>query len=133
MRLLIRWVILAGAVLASSYICKLFGLKFEASAEDAAGFFRLLIGTAILALLNSTVGPILKLLTLPLNCLTFGLFSLVINAFVLILAASFEFGFKFTSEGTDRFLAAIVASLMIAVISGILNGILAPEKDKDDD
>lgn len=132
-RLLLRWIILALAVLASGYICKVLGLKFEAHAADAAGFFRLLIGAGILGLLNATLGTILKFLTIPLNCLTLGLFTWVINAIVLILAASFEFGFRFTSDGADRFFAAIVASLFIAAIAGIMNGILTPERDKRDD
>ena len=47
-----------------------------------------MLGVAILALLNATLGKILKLLTLPLNCLTLGLFSLVINAIIFMIVAS---------------------------------------------
>ena len=130
MKLLLRWIILTGAVLAASYLCKLMGLNFEAHAADTAGFFRLMIGTAILALLNATLGTVLKILTLPLNCLTFGLFSLVVNAFVLIIAASLNFGFRFTSTGGSQFLSALVASLLIAVVAGLLNGMFAPDEER---
>lgn len=132
-RLLVQWIILVGAVLLSSAICKALGLGFEATAENANDFVRLMIGTAILAFLNVTLGTVLRLLTLPLNCLTFGLFSLVVNAIVLIVAAWFEFGFKFTVEGFDRFLAALVASVIIAVVAGVLGGIVSPERKRDED
>ncbi len=132
MKLLIRWIILAGAISAASYLCKLLGLGFEASANDTAGFIRLMIGTALLAFLNATLGSVLKILTLPLSCLTFGLFSLVINAFVLIVAASANFGFRFTSTGGSQFLAAFVASLLIAAVSGVMNGLLAPKTERDE-
>jgi len=133
MRLLLRWIILGVAVLVASYVCQAMGLGFEAHAKDTGGLIQLMIGVAILALLNATLGSILKLLTLPLSCLTLGLFSLVVNAVVLMIAASLKFGFRFTSTGGSEFLAAFVASLLIAAISGMLNGLLLPSEDRDDD
>jgi len=59
-----------------------------------------------------------------------GLFSLVVNAVVLWIAASLNLGFKITDTGLKAFLAAFVASLLISFINGVL-GIFLPD-DKDD-
>ena len=84
----------------------------------------------VLGLLNATLGSVLKILTLPLRCLTLGLFSLVVNAAVLWIAATLKFGFTITSGGLRGFAAAFVASLLIAAISGVL-GVFLPD-DADD-
>jgi putative membrane protein len=89
-----------------------------------------MIGVAVWGLLNATLGRILKLLTLPLSCITLGLFSLVVNAIVLLLAASLDLGFEITDKGAKAFVAAFVASLLIAFISGVL-GIFIPDDRED--
>jgi putative membrane protein len=129
-RLLLRWILLAFSVAAASLVCQALGLGFAAHVKDASDFLKLLVGVAILSFLNATLRPLLKLMTLPLSCLTLGLFSLVINAVVLWVAASLKLGFQITKPGFDGFLAAFVASLMIAFISGVL-GVFLPD-DKDD-
>jgi len=91
-----------------------------------------MIGVAILAFLNATLGKILKVLTLPLSCLTLGLFSLVVNAAVLMIAASLKLGFEITDNGARAFIAALIASVIIAFINGVL-GVFLPDDDKDDD
>jgi putative membrane protein len=98
--------------------------------SNAGSIFTLLVGVVVLSLLNATLGRILKLLTLPLSCLTLGLFSLVVNAIVLWVAASLELGFKITESGFKGFLAAFVASLLISFINGVL-GVFLPD-DKND-
>lgn len=96
-----------------------------------ASGIKLLIGVAVLSFLNATLGGLLRLLTLPLRCLTLGLFSLVINAVVLWVAASFQLGFRITDTGSRAFIAAFVASLLISFINGVL-GMLLPDDDGDD-
>jgi putative membrane protein len=91
---------------------------------------KLLIGVAVLSFLNATLGKILKIITIPLSCITLGLFSLVINAVVLWVAASLQLGFKITDSGIQAFFAAFVASLLISFINGVL-GVFLPD-DKDD-
>lgn len=91
---------------------------------------KLLLGVLVLSFLNATLGRLLKLLTLPLSCLTLGLFSLVVNAAVLWIAASLELGFKITDTGVQGFLAAFVASLLVSFINGVL-GVFLPD-DRDD-
>ncbi len=78
-----------------------------------AGFGTALLVAIVLALLNVTLGFLLKVLTLPLNIVTFGLFSLVINA-LMFWAASFVKGFSVTG-----FLAAFLGALVVTVVSMI--------------
>lgn len=131
-RLLIRWILLAISTVVASYVAELLNLGFRVDVSTATKVMQLFVGVAILALLNATLGKILKLLTIPLNCLTFGLFSLVVNAFVLWLAAGTGFGMKITGSGWEQFLAAMVSSLIISFINGFLNTFLSDEKDKKD-
>ncbi len=84
---------------------------------------RALIITAIVfGLLNTFIKPILVIFTLPINLLSLGLFTIVINAAILKLA-----DYWVTNFSVDGFGTALLASLFISVISIILNSIL---KDK---
>ena len=79
----------------------------------------LLILTIIFGLLNSTVKPILKLLSFPITFLTLGLFSLVINGFVLKLA------FMLVSNVyLYGFFSAIIASILLSIVNSVLYSIL---------
>lgn len=129
-RLLLRWVLLAVSVFASSLVAQAIGLGFKVETGTGEAIITLLIGVAVLSFLNATLGKLLKLLTLPLSCITLGLFSLVVNAFVLWLAASLQLGFRITESGFKGFIAAFIASLLISFINGVL-GVFLPD-DKDD-
>jgi putative membrane protein len=129
-RLLLRWILLAASVVAASLVSQALGLGFRVDVSSVGSVLLLMIGVAVLALLNATLGSVLRLLTLPLSCLTLGLFSLVINAFVLWVAASLQLGFTITGTGFQAFLAAFVASLLISFINGVL-GVFLPD-DRDD-
>lgn len=78
-----------------------------------AGFWTAVLVAIILGILNVTVAPILKLLTLPLSIITFGLFLLVINA-LMFWAASFIKGFH-----VSGFWPAFFGSLIVTVVSMI--------------
>jgi putative membrane protein len=129
-KLLLRWILLAFSVVAASYVAKALALGFEVDVQNFQGFLKLLLGVAVLSFLNATVGRIIKFLTLPLSCITLGLFSLVINAVILMIAASFGWGFRITDTGFKAFVAAFVASLMIAFINGVLGMFLPDDKDE---
>lgn len=133
-RLLLRWILLALSVLAASLICESLGLGFDVKALHdkqfiARDILELFLGVAVLAILNAVLRPILKILALPLTCLTLGLFSFVINALVLWLAASLELGFRITGSGLDGFLAALVGSILISCINAVLGVFLSDDKD----
>lgn len=74
-----------------------------------------LLATFVLALVNLIIKPILALLTLPINILTLGIFSFVLNALMFGLAAWMVPGFEVTN-----FWAALFGSLLMALVSGIL-------------
>lgn len=127
--LLLKWLFLALAVLAASKVTEFMGLGFKVESDTPEQFGRLMIGVAILSLLNATLGNVLKFLTIPLNCLTLGLVSLVINALMLWLAAGTGFGMSIQGEVGSQFLAAFVASLIISAVSGLLGNFLKDKKD----
>ncbi|WP_220738777.1 phage holin family protein [Leuconostoc miyukkimchii] len=63
----------------------------------------------VLAVLNTIIKPILTILTLPLTFLTFGLFTIVINAIMLEMTANLVGGFEFASFGWAMFTAIILS------------------------
>lgn len=74
-----------------------------------------LIAAVVLGLANTLVKPVIRLLTLPLQIVTLGLFTLVINASILTLAAQIVSGF--TIQG---FTSALLGALILSVISSLL-------------
>jgi len=83
------------------------------------GFPDALIATAVIAIVNATIGPILKFLAFPLVFLTLGLFLLVINALLLKLASMFTPGFK-----VHGFLAALLGSLVLTILTSVLRHVV---------
>lgn len=71
----------------------------------------------VIGIINVTIRPILLLLTLPLNILTLGLFTFVLNAALLKLADLIVPGFR-----VDGFLPALVGALIISVVHSLLVG-----------
>jgi len=76
----------------------------------------LLVGALALGLLNAFFRPILMLLTLPINVLTLGLFTLIINGLIFYLAAWMIKGFYVAG-----FWSAFVAALVFSIVSFLLN------------
>jgi putative membrane protein len=77
----------------------------------------LIIAAVVIALLNRFVKPLLVLLTIPATLFTFGLFLLVINAAVLLMASELVEGFKI-----ETFWSALGLSLIISLINALLGG-----------
>ncbi len=88
-----------------------------------AGFWTAVIVALILGLLNAFLKPILVILTLPINLLTLGLFTLVINAALIMLASSFVEGFAVAG-----FWTALLFSLIVSLFNYLLSK-LTPDKD----
>ena len=76
--ILIRWVVYAILIIFVSWIVP--GIEVD-------NFISAMFVCIIIALINTFIKPLLQLITLPVNILTLGLFSLVINALMLMLAA----------------------------------------------
>ena len=83
-------------------------------------WWKLLVVAAIFSLVNTFLRPILRILTLPLTLITFGLFLLVINALMLLLtgAVSGELNLGFTVDG---FGAALLGSIVISLVGLVLS------------
>ena len=90
---------------------------------DARAAFVLAV---VLGLLNTLVRPLLVLLTLPVTVLTLGLFLLVLNAAMVMAAAHLVQGFA-----VNGFLSALLFSVILSVVSAVLNAIVGGEKSKD--
>ena len=74
----------------------------------------------IFAAVNAVIKPVAKLMGLPITCLTLGLFALLINAAMLALTAWIAGLFDFDVE-IDGFVAAIMAALLVSVVSTLLS------------
>ena len=86
---------------------------------NVTGYVTAIIVALVLAVLNLLVKPILVILTLPVTVLTLGLFLLVINAVIIILADTFVPGFQ-----VDGFLIALLFSLLLSLFQSILFSLL---------
>ena len=106
--LLLRWLVLTVAVLAASWLLE--GIRVE-------GLLSALAAAATLGILNALLRPLILLLTLPVNILTLGLFTFVVNALMLQIVSQVIPGF--TVQG---FWTAVIGALIIGVVSWFLNG-----------
>jgi putative membrane protein len=88
----------------------------------AKSFVTFLIAATVLGLINAFIRPVLWLLTAPLSVLTFGLFVLVINALMIMLAAALVPGFEVKGFGSALLVAIIMA--VIGVIGFIAVALL---------
>ncbi len=84
-----------------------------------ANFVSAMIAAIIIALVNAILGPVFKFLAFPITFLTLGLFSLVINGFLLMIAAAFTPGFE-----VRGFFAAICGSLLLTIVSSVLRAVI---------
>jgi len=109
--ILIRWLILTAAIMFASYIIE--GIQVKS-------FFSALFAAAVLGILNAFFRPILIVLTLPINILSLGLFTFIINAMLLKIASGVISGFE-----VYGFWSAVFGSLLISVVSWILSSFIS--------
>ncbi|MEA3450136.1 MAG: phage holin family protein [Patescibacteria group bacterium] len=107
MEILISWLLAGLVVLVSAYLL---------SGISVSGFVIAFLVALALGLLNAFLKPILILLTLPINILTLGLFTLVINAFLIMLVAVIVPGFK-----VETFWWAFLFGIMLSVVNWLVN------------
>lgn len=107
MKILVRWVLLAAALL---LVAQLY------SGVQVLSFGAAMIAALVLGLLNALLRPLLVLLTLPVTLLTLGLFLFVINALLFYVAASLLDGFKVAGFG-----AALIGSLLYSLCGLVID------------
>jgi putative membrane protein len=110
MTFLIHWLIRAVAIIITAYLLP--GVRLS-------GFAAALVTAAVLGLVNLLIRPLLLLLTLPLNILTLGLFTFVINALLILLTSAIVPGFTVTGFGW-----ALLFSLVLSIINYLLGVIV---------
>jgi putative membrane protein len=83
----------------------------------------------VLGILNALIRPLILLLTLPVNLLTLGLFTFVINAGMLGLTARLVPHGRFSIEGIKP---ALLGAVVLAVVSGLLNWLVKDARERKD-
>lgn len=86
---------------------------------EVSGVGAALVAALVLGLVNALIRPIVLLLTLPLNILTLGLFTFVVNALMFWLVSAVVKGFNVAG-----FWSALLGTILLSVISGILTRII---------
>ena len=107
MKILVRWLLLAAALLLVAHL-------YPGVVVDSFG--AAMVAALVLGLLNTLLRPILVLLTLPVTLLTLGLFLFVINAVMFYFAASLLNGFHVTG-----FAAALIGSLIYSLCGVVID------------
>jgi putative membrane protein len=110
MKLIVKWLLAACALLVVAYLYP--GVQFQSYSSA-------LIAAAVIALLNTLVRPLLVVLTLPVTVVTLGLFLFVINALMFWAAASLLDGFN-----VPGFWAALLGSLIYSVLMLVVDAAL---------
>lgn len=106
MNILVHWLLSAIAIVVTGYLLP---------GVHIASFTAALVAAVVLGILNAVIKPILLLLTLPITILTLGLFALVINAVVILVASELVSGFK-----VDGFWWALLFSIILSIVNGFL-------------
>ncbi len=114
MNLLIKLILSAVAVIVVSYLLP--GVYID-------DFWSAFILAVVLSLLNYVVKPILVILTIPLTVVTLGLFLLVINALIILMADSIIDGFI-----VEGFWWALLFSLLLSLVNSLLTDLSGGEK-----
>ena len=105
----VRWLVNAIALLVTTAVVPGIELK---------SVFTALLAAAVMGVINAFVRPVFLILTLPLNFLTLGLFTFVLNGLMLLLAAVFVPGFT-----VSGLWAAILGALLLGLVSSIITRI----------
>lgn len=99
--------------------------RFVSGIQLPGSITHLLLVALVFGLVNAIIKPVLKLLSFPIQILTLGLFTLVINALMLLLTASLAKGWGFAVDG---FGPAFWGALIISVVSALL-GLFTADSD----
>ncbi len=109
--ILIRWLLLTISIILTSYLVD--GIY-------VASFSSALFAALVLGILNALFRPVLIIITLPINILTLGLFTFVINALLLKMVSGVVPGFY-----VYGFWSAVFGSLIISLVSWLLSSFVS--------
>lgn len=115
MVLLVRWILFALAVIFVAWLVP--GIEVD-------NFQSAMLVTVIIALINIFIRPLIVLITLPINILTLGLFTLIINALLFMLA-----GYVAPGVDVEGFLSAFLGSIVLAFLGLVINMVTIENRD----
>ena len=115
LRLLLHWLLSAVALLLTSRLVP----GFEVQGLRAA-----LVAALVIGLLNATIGLVLKIVTFPISILTFGLFLLVINGLMILVASDVVSGFH-----VFGFMPAVWGAAILALLGVLFKALIHDVKD----
>jgi putative membrane protein len=120
MRLLVRWLINAVALLVAAWLVPGIRLGPSGGTVSSTDWGTLLVVALIFGIVNAIIRPIVSFLSLPLTILTLGLFIFVINALMLLLTSGIaqRLGLNFLVDG---FWPAFIGALVVSIVSFLLN------------
>lgn len=110
MGILINWIVSALVI---------FGIAYILPGVHVAGFTAALVVALVLGIINAFLKPVLIILTLPINILTLGLFTFVINALLILLVSKLVLGFI-----VDGFLWAFVFGIILSIANTLVHAFL---------
>ncbi|MDD3485977.1 MAG: phage holin family protein [Atopobiaceae bacterium] len=126
MRFMLRWLVTALAVAAAIWLVpgiQPVGMASVSGYTVEASYMGPILTALLLALVNMCVKPLMQLVSLPITCLTLGIFSLVINAMMLELASWLARNLFAVGISIDSFSSAILGALVISIVTALLGGI----------
>ena len=112
LRLLLRWLLSALALVIVSYVVPGFYVS---------GFWGAMKAALAIGIINATLGLLLKIVTFPLTILTLGIFWFVVNAIVIELASTFVRGFH-----VANFFAAFIGAVALSLVNIVLHWLINP-------
>ena len=119
-RMVLRWTAGVIAILVTIWLARMLPpVKLTWRPE-----WHVIIFVPVLAIINAVIGPVLKLLSLPINCMTFGLFSFVLNA-LLFWAAGYATGANMNCWG------ALFGSVVYAILSTVMSWPIKDRRERD--
>lgn len=107
MMLIVHWLIMTVSVMIAAYVIP---------GVTVSNFFSALWVALFLGIVNLLLKPLLILITLPINILTLGLFTFVINGLIILLASSVVKGFQ-----VSGFWVAVLFSIVLSIINFLMN------------
>ena len=109
MNIILKWILFALLIMFIAWVIP--GIT-------VTGFISALIVVIVLSIVNLFIRPLVELISLPLNVITLGIFSLIINALLFLLAAKFSPGFQI-----DGFWSGFFGALILSVFTPMIDKI----------
>jgi putative membrane protein len=118
MNFILRWLGCSIAVAAAVWIVP--GISIIGGSD---AWIPVVLVALVLALINVSLKPLLQILSLPITILTLGIFALIVNALMLEFASWIATGMFGSGLSIASFGSAFVASIIISIVSAIVNGL----------